>query len=122
MFSDFGRVLQLPDWWGHNFDAFDDCIADLPLSESRGAVIILVNFDSYAAGSGSALLASGRSEAEVILDIIARASHFHLLNGNRLIALVQTNAPNFRVGTLGGRVPQWNRREWLDAKRKQTRH
>jgi len=120
MFSDFGRVLHLPDWWGHNFDAFDDCIADLPLSESRGAVIILVNFDSYAACSGSTLLHSGRTEAEVILDIIAHASHFHLLNGNRLITLVQTNDPNFRVGTLGGRNPQWNRREWLGAKRKQT--
>jgi hypothetical protein len=122
MYSDFGRVLQFPDWWGRNINAFDDCIADLPLSGSRGAVMILVNFDSYASGSGSTLMPSGRTEAEAILDIIADASRFHLLNGNRLIALVQTNDSNFRIGRLGGAIPQWNRREWVDAKRKPTPH
>jgi barstar (barnase inhibitor) len=120
MFSDFGRVLRLPDWWGRNLDSLDECIADLPLSGSRGAAMILANFDTYAAGSGSALMHSDRTEAEVILDIIARASRFHLLNGNRLIALVQTNDPKLRVGTVGGMIPIWNRREWLEANRQPT--
>ena len=117
MFSDFARILCLPEWFGRNFDALDDCIADLPLSESRGAVMVLTGFEVYAAGCGSVPMQRVRTEAECILDIIARASHFHLLNGKRLIALVQTNDPKLRFGALGGMIPQWNRREWLDAKR-----
>ena len=120
MFSDLGRVLRLPDWWGQNVNALDDCMDDLPLTESRGAVMVLTNFDVYAAGSGSALMHSGRPEAEVILDILAQASRFHLLNGRRLVVLVQTNDPKLRIPELGGMTPQWNRREWLNSKREPT--
>jgi hypothetical protein len=117
MFSDFARVLRLPEWFGRNFDALDECIADLPLTECRGAVIVLARFDSYATGAGSAPMQRVKTEAELVLDIIASASRFHLLNGNRLIALVQTNDPKLPFGALGGAIPQWNRREWLDANR-----
>ncbi len=88
MFSDVARVLRLPDYFGRNFDALDECVADLPLTENRGAVIVLTRFDAYAAGAGSAPMPRLKNEAEVVLDIIASASRFHLLNGNRLLALV----------------------------------
>ena len=117
MFSDFARVLRLPDYFGRNFDALDECIADLPLTENRGAVMVLTKFDAYAAGAGSAPMQRVKNEAELVLDIIARASRFHLLNGNRLVALVQTNDPKLRIGALGGASPQWNRREWLNSNR-----
>jgi hypothetical protein len=118
MFSDFARVLRLPDYFGRNFDALDECIADLPLTENLGAVIVLTRFDAYAAGAGSAPMPRLKNEAEVVLDIIASASRFHLLNGNRLLALVQTDDPELRCGAIGGHSPQWNRREWLDANRR----
>ena len=117
MFSDFARVLRLPDYFGRNFDALDECTADLPLTENRGAVVVRSRFDAYAAGTGSAPMQRLKNEAEVVLDIIASASRFHLLNGNRLLALVQTDDPELRFGALGGSNPQWNRREWLSAKR-----
>jgi len=117
MFTDLARVLRLPDYFGRNFDALDECIADLPLTENRGAVIVLTRFDAYAAGAGSAPMMRLKNEAEVVLDIIASASRFHLLNGNRLLALVQTDDPELRFGALGGNCPQWNRREWLNANR-----
>lgn len=117
MFSDFVRVLRLPDYFGHNFDALDECIADLPLTEKRGAVMVLTGFDAYASGAGSAPMERVKNEAEVVLDIIASASRFHLLNGGRLLALVQTNDPQLRFGPLGGASPRWNRREWLNANR-----
>jgi hypothetical protein len=118
MFSDFASVLRLPDYFGRNLDALDECIADLPLTENRGAVIVLTRFDAYAAGAGSAPMERVKNEAEVVLDIIASASRFHLLNGNRLFALVQTDDPQLRFGVLGGKSPQWNRREWLDSNRR----
>ena len=118
MFTDFARVLRLPDYFGHNFDALDECLADLPLTESQGALILLKRFDVYAAGAGSAPTRRLKNEAEVVLDIIAGASRFHLVNGNRLVALLQTNDPQLCFGTLGGISPSWNRRERLDAKRR----
>lgn len=93
MFTDFACVLRLLDYFGHNFDALDECIADLPLTEERGAAIVMSRFDAYAARAGSAPMERLKNEAEVVLDIIARASRFHLLNGNRLVALVQTDDP-----------------------------
>jgi Barstar (barnase inhibitor) len=120
MFSDFARVLRLPDYVGRNFDALDECISDLPLTESRGAAIVLAGFDAYAAGAGAAPMERLRNEAEVLLDIIASASRFHLLNGNRLVTLVQTDDPQLRFGALGGVSPRWNHREWLNANRRSS--
>jgi hypothetical protein len=117
MFSDFARVLRLPDYFGRNFDALDDCLADLPLSENRGGAIVLGRFDAYAAHAGSAQMPGFKNAAEVVLDVIATASRFHLLNGNQLVALVQTNDPQLRFGAIGRVSPQWNRREWLNANR-----
>jgi len=117
MFSDFARTLRLPDYFGRNFDALDECIADLPLTENRGGVIVLTRFDAYAAGAGSTPMGRVENEAQAVLDIIARASRFHLLNGNRLVALVQTDDPQLRFGAIGGASPRWNHREWLNANR-----
>lgn len=61
---------------------------------------------------------SGRTEAEVVLDVMAGACRFFLLNGKRFMVLVQTENPDIQIGSLGGRSPVWNRREWLNAKRK----
>ncbi len=105
MFSDFARVLRWPDYFGRNFDALDECIADLPLTENRGAVMVLTRFDAYAAGSGSAPMEGVKNEAEAVLDSIASASRFHLLNGNRLVALVQTDDPNSASEQLAVPVP-----------------
>jgi len=77
-------------------------------------VIVLTRFDAYAAGAGSAPMPRLKNEAEVVLDIIVSGSRFHLLNGNRLLALVQTDDPELRFGAIGGSSPQWNRREWYD--------
>jgi hypothetical protein len=56
--------------------------------------------------------------AEILLDVMAHACRFHLLNGRRFVTLVQTENPNYRVGRLGSIAATWNRREWLDAKRR----
>ena len=50
--------------------------------------------------------------AEAVLDILSRASHCFLLNGKRLLMLVQSDDPRLSFPKLGGRLPQWNRGEW----------
>jgi len=121
MYSDIERVLRFSEWWGpvwgHNLDALDDCLTDLPISDIGGAALVFHKFNVYASGSGSASIHSGRSRAEDLLDVLARASRYCLLNGKRFIVLVQTEDPNLRIGALGGTSPAWNRREWLNANR-----
>jgi RNAse (barnase) inhibitor barstar len=118
MFADFGRVLQFPDWWGRNLNALNDCITDLPLEESRGAVLVLQHFDSYASQSAARELPKDDTEAVLLLDILADASRFYLVNGIRVIALVQTDDPKLQIRRLGGKSPRWNEREWLNTNRR----
>jgi hypothetical protein len=121
MYSDITRVLRFAEWWGpqwgKNFDALDDCLSDLPIRDDGGAVLVFNKFNVYATGSGSPAMPNGRIEAEVLLDVIAGACRFFLLNGKRFITLVQTEDPNFRVEGLGAVSAAWNRREWLDQNR-----
>jgi RNAse (barnase) inhibitor barstar len=118
MFSDFGRALHFPEWWGRNFDALDDCITELELPESPGAAIVLRHFDVYAFHAEARTLPSGETEAVVLLDMLASASRFHLLNGRRLVVLVQSDDPELTLKKLGGKIPQWNHREWLNENRR----
>jgi RNAse (barnase) inhibitor barstar len=37
--------LAFPDWFGHNWDALADCLADLSWLEGRGHVILLENVE-----------------------------------------------------------------------------
>jgi hypothetical protein len=121
MYSDVERVLRFPDWWGpewgHNFDALVDCLRDLPIRTDGGAVLVFYKFDVCASGFGAVMMHSGCSKAEVLLDVMARACHYLLLNGKRFIVLVQTENPNIQIGSLGGVSPVWNRREWLNKNR-----
>lgn len=121
MYSDIGRVLRFSEWWGpewgRNLDALDDCLTDLPIGDSGGAVLVLHKFDRYAFGSGSTLMDSGFRYAELLLDVMARACRLFLLNGRRFIVLVQTEDPQLKLGMLGGISPVWNRREWLNKNR-----
>ena len=122
MYADIGRVLRFTEWWGpewgHNINALDDCLTDLPIREDGGAALVLRKFNIYAASSGSALMHSGRTEAEALLDVIVRTCRFFLLNRRRLVTLVQTDDPEIRLGPLGAVSVKWNPREWLNAKRR----
>lgn len=122
LFSQVKRTMCFPEWFGHNFDALNDCMSDLELPQDGGAAIILDRFDVYATGPGSSPLPGGECAAVVgkawtLLDILARATRFHLLNGGRVVTLVQSDDPTLQIGKLGGETPQWNRREWLNANR-----
>ena len=60
-YADIGRVLRFSEWWGpswgHNSDALDDCLTDLPIRDDGGVGLVLSRFNVYASvyvsGSGS---------------------------------------------------------------------
>lgn len=117
MHTGFQQTLSFPDYYGKNVNALQDCLYDLPVPETGGMALVLNRFDVYAKGTGSALMHSGRTEAEVVLDLLAGASRHFLLTGRRFLTMVQSDDPHTRFDELGGKAARWNRREWLNKSR-----
>lgn len=46
-----GQALNFPDWYGHNWDALADCLADLSWMAASGYVLILDHADRFAAAN-----------------------------------------------------------------------
>jgi RNAse (barnase) inhibitor barstar len=102
--------LSFPDYYGMNPNALHDCMSeDLVVPETGGLVLALNHYDKFAA------LFSG--QAEIVLDIFARAVQYHMLFGKRLLILVQSDDPKIHFGPLGGITAMWNWREWLNKNR-----
>jgi len=46
LFSAVLDTLEFPDYFGHNWDAFHDCLSDIDLSEHTGIVLVVMNVAS----------------------------------------------------------------------------
>jgi RNAse (barnase) inhibitor barstar len=115
--SDFKRILKFPDYYGNNLDALHDCLSELAIPSGGGTALVFNHYDSYAKAAGAARINSGRTFAELILDIVASTSRSFLLVGMRLVAMIQSDDPRIRFEVLGCTHAVWNPREWLDEKR-----
>lgn len=89
--------------WNGNLDAFNDGMRYFPFGPYCRAALILRRFDL--------LFRTDPRTAEAILDIIEYQARNHLLEGNRLLALVQTDDPTLSLPALGGRAAVWNPQE-----------
>ena len=103
------QKLNFPDYYGENLDAFDDCLGDMRNPRYEGVVLVFRGYDEFINNSNKL--------AETILDIVAKESRVWLLEGQKLISLIQTNNPNLELPELGGVSPTWNSEEWLNNKR-----
>lgn len=117
MHSELQRTLSFPPYYGRNLNALNDCLTDLPVPDAGGTVLILRQFDVYMKGAGADPLASGRPEAEGVLDVLTGASRYFLLTARRFLILVQTDDAHTHFERLGCVAAQWNQREWLNKDR-----
>jgi RNAse (barnase) inhibitor barstar len=45
LFEEFSVAFKFPDYFGHNWDAFDECINDLEWLNSNSYVIVITDFE-----------------------------------------------------------------------------
>ncbi|MEO8554502.1 MAG: barstar family protein [Kofleriaceae bacterium] len=102
-------AFTFPAYFGENLAALNDCLGTLSVPDEGGRVIVFDRFDVPARALTG--LATG------ILDVIAVQARQHLLFGQRLIALVQSDDPKLAFDPIGATSVTWNPREWLAAAR-----
>lgn len=61
----FAQQLRFPDYFGHNWDAFEECIRDLEWLPARGYVIVIVEADK--------LLSRSKPDLRTFVDIMNAA-------------------------------------------------
>jgi RNAse (barnase) inhibitor barstar len=99
------KQLDFPDYYGENFNALNDCLSDLQISEA-GTVVVFRQFQLV-----------DKEIAHALLDIFANNSRLHILFGEKLLTLVQVDEPNFQIGSVGCCEVSWNGAEWENSKR-----
>jgi hypothetical protein len=112
---DIKAALDFPDYYGHNLDAFNDCMRDVASwdygasRDATGTVLVFTGYDAFA----------GREprSAQLILDLVAVAARRAMLYGHRLLCLVQSNDPNIVFEPVGASPVLWNPAEWANHRR-----
>lgn len=102
-------AFDFPDYYGENLAAFKDCLGDMFDRKFNGLAIVFRHFDSFHSKE--------QDLSEGILDAIFSESWAWLLTGKKLMALVQSDDPDFEIGMIGGFNPSWNGMEWLNSRR-----
>lgn len=65
VFTEFARALDFPDYFGHNWDAMEECLADLEWLPAKGYVLLITD--------AQAVLPDDEEEYETLLEILSDA-------------------------------------------------
>lgn len=65
LLSEFARVLNFPDYFGHNWDALEECLADLEWLPAKGYVLVFTDADE--------VLPDDEEEYETFLEVVSDA-------------------------------------------------
>jgi len=65
LFAEMAAALALPDYFGHNWDALEECLADLEWLPAKGYVLLFTNADQ--------ILADDDGEFVTLLEVLSDA-------------------------------------------------
>jgi RNAse (barnase) inhibitor barstar len=65
LFAEFARALGFPDYFGHNWDALEECLADLEWLPAKGYILLITD--------AAHVLPNDEEEYETFLEIIRDA-------------------------------------------------
>lgn len=65
LFTEFARALGFPDYFGHNWDAMEECLADLEWLPAKGYILLITD--------AQAVLPGDEDEYETFLEILSDA-------------------------------------------------
>ena len=110
--SALSLLFDFPGHYGRNWNAFNDCMRDVRDREygfpaaASGLALVLTGFDVFAARYPD--------DAHTLLDRYADHQRAALIDGDRLVCLVQSADPRLILAPVGAMAPRWNRAEWSD--------
>ena len=87
VFDGMAQALDFPDWFGHNWDALEDCLGDLSWRRDAGRVLLLRNYPR-----GEAL--------GTLLDVLASAAQYWAAKGKAFFAVLLDPARELRLPDL----------------------
>lgn len=105
--DDLVEQLNLPNYYGRNLHALDDCLRDIPIPDSGGLALAFRDYDQFFAYSPG--------QARGILDVLTSGSRLLQCFGKTLLVMIHTNDADFdrKLGPLGAISAQWNSRQFL---------
>ena len=62
LFAEFARALTFPDYFGHNWDALEECLADLEWLPAKGYILLITD--------AHAVLPDDEEEYETLLEVL----------------------------------------------------
>jgi len=65
LFAEFAQALEFPDYFGHNWDALEECLADLEWLPAKGYIILITDAECVLPGD--------EEEYETFLEILRDA-------------------------------------------------
>jgi hypothetical protein len=86
LFAEFARALEFPDYFGHNWDALEECLADLEWLPAKGYILLITD--------AGCVLPGDEEEYETFLEILRDAGESW---GNRQAEMGARQAKPFHV-------------------------
>lgn len=85
----WSKAMNFPDYFGHNWDAFDDCLLDLEWCEPTPRIVIYNNPENFAH--------QDPQEWEIVMDVLQVAVEYWREKTTPLYIIFQTEDPLFNA-------------------------
>jgi hypothetical protein len=104
LLAEFARALSFPDYFGHNWDALEECLADLDWLPARGYVVVVTDADQVLTKPDDV------DDYETFIEILAEAGE--AWSTKRSGSVAGEGTPFHTVLTLSEKQ-QHKRKNWL---------